>query len=111
MEVRPIADGVAVAGQIKADDVETIAGLGFRTLISNRPDSEEGAVAHEQIRLAAEKAGMAFHYIPVVSGAITPDNVRDMAQAMASAERPILAYCRTGGRCTNLYGLVEQLKG
>jgi uncharacterized protein (TIGR01244 family) len=111
MEIRPIADGFSVTGQITADDVKTIADAGYRTLISNRPDSEDGAVPHDYIRKAAEKAGLRFVYIPVVSGAITADNVRDMKAALDEAQAPVLAYCRSGGRCTNLFGLVRQMKG
>jgi uncharacterized protein (TIGR01244 family) len=42
---------------------------------------------------------------------VTQDNVSDMAAALAALPRPVLAYCRTGGRCTNLYGLVQQTAG
>jgi uncharacterized protein (TIGR01244 family) len=111
MDIRAIADGFSVTGQITADDVRSIADAGYKTLISNRPDSEDGAVPHDDIRKAAEKAGLTFAYIPVVSGAITADNVRDMAAELDGAQKPVLAYCRTGGRCTNLFGLVQQMKG
>lgn len=111
MEIRPIADGFSVTGQITANDVKTIADAGYKTLISNRPDSEDGAIPHDRIRKAAEAAGLKFSYIPVVSGAITPDNIRDMAAALDDAQAPVLAYCRSGARCTNLFGLVQQMKG
>lgn len=107
MDTRPIADGIAVAGQIALSDVEAIADLGFRTLISNRPDTEPGTVPHNEIRAAAEKAGMAFHYVPVELTGITEANVRDMSAAMERAERPVLAYCRSGGRCANLLQLTS----
>ncbi len=109
MEIRQIDDDFAVAGQITAADVAAIAGQGFKTLISNRPDAEEGAVAHDGIREAAQAAGLAFHYIPVISGQITRDNVTDMAAAMSGASLPILAYCRSGARCANLYGFVKSM--
>jgi uncharacterized protein (TIGR01244 family) len=111
MEIRTIADGFSVTGQISTDDVKTIAEAGYKTLISNRPDSEGGAVPHDDIRKAAEAEGLKFVYIPVVSGAITPENVSDMAAALDEADAPVLAYCRSGGRCTNLFGLVQQTKG
>ncbi len=107
MEVRQIAEGLAVAGQITVDDLPTIANLGYRTLISNRPDSEEGTTPHDRIREAAEEAGLEFHYVPVVSGAITSENVSDMTTVLNSAEHPVLAYCRSGARCMKLLQLVE----
>lgn len=109
MQIRQIANGFAVTGQITANDVAQIAGLGFKTLISNRPDHEMGAVPHDDIQAAAEAAGLAFHYIPVVSGQITRENVMDMTEALKGAEQPVLAYCRSGGRCTNLFGLVQSI--
>jgi uncharacterized protein (TIGR01244 family) len=111
MDIRPIADGFSVTGQISARDVKTIAEAGYKTIISNRPDSEDGAVPHDDIERAAAAAGLKFVYIPVVSGAITPENVREMSAALDEAETPVLAYCRSGGRCTNLFGLVRQMKG
>ena len=102
MEIRRIADRVAVTGQIGVADVGTIAEMGFRTLISNRPDHEEGTTPHERIRSAAEASGLKFFHVPVVSGAITSDDVSDMAAVMSGAERPVLAYCRTGARCIDL---------
>jgi uncharacterized protein (TIGR01244 family) len=110
MDIRPVADGFAVSGQIQPDDIREIAAAGYKTVISNRPDSEDGAVPHEEIRKAAEAAGLEFHYIPVVSGAVTADDVTEMASALENAKQPVFAYCRSGTRSANLYGLVQQAK-
>ncbi len=111
MEIRRINDDIAVAPQIMAEHVPDIAKAGFKSIVCNRPDSEDGAVPHDRVQEAAKAAGLEFRFIPVVSGAITEDNVRDMAAALKSLPTPVLAYCRTGGRCMNLYGLVQQTNG
>ena len=108
MEFRKINDDIAVAPQIGAEDVRAIADAGFRSIVCNRPDTEDGAVPHDRVEAAAKAAGLEFRFIPVVSGAINEQNVRDMAAALKSLPAPVLAYCRTGGRCMNLYGLVQQ---
>lgn len=108
MEIKQLDPDFSVAGQIEATDVKAIADAGYKSLICNRPDTEEGAVAHGEIETAANAAGLVFSFIPVVSGQITPQDVDDMAAALAKMPKPVLAYCRTGGRCTNLYGLVKQ---
>ncbi len=108
MDIRQINDDFAVTGQISADHVQAIADAGFKSLVCNRPDSEDGAVPHDGIEAAAKSAGLEFRFIPVVSGAITEDDVREMGSALQTLPKPVLAYCRTGGRCTNLYGLVQQ---
>ncbi len=108
MEFRPVDDGIAVAGQLDVADIAAVKAAGFKSLVCNRPDSEDGAVPHDDIEAAAKAAGLEFRFIPVVSGAITHGDVSDMANALDDLPRPLLAYCRTGGRCANLYMLVRQ---
>ncbi|PHP66195.1 TIGR01244 family phosphatase [Zhengella mangrovi] len=111
MEIRQITEDFAVAPQISPDHVKPIADAGFKSLVCNRPDTEDGAIDHALIEAAAKEAGVEFRFIPVVSGAITPDNVSDMTAAIDTLPRPMLAYCRSGARCANLFMLVEQMRG
>ncbi len=110
MEIRQIDKNFAVTGQITPADVAAIAKAGFASLVCNRPDTEAGAVPHNEIDLAAAAAGLQFHFLPVVSGAITPENVADMKAALKELPQPVLAYCRSGARCANLYMLVNQAR-
>ncbi len=111
MEIRQITEDYAVAPQIGAADVAAILKAGFRSIISNRPDTEDGTVPHDEVEKAARAAGLEFRYIPVVSGAMTQENVDDQAKALRELPKPVLAYCRSGARCTNLYMLVRQQEG
>lgn len=111
MDIRYLTEDYAVAPQMGPQHVPLIKAAGFKSLICNRPDTEEGAVPHDRIAEAARQAGLEFRYIPVVSGRIDQKNVDDQAQALATLPRPILAYCRSGGRCSNLFGLVQQQQG
>lgn len=111
MEYRKITDDFAVTGQITAEDIPTIKAAGYKSVISNRPDPEDGAVPHEGIEAAAKAAGLEFRYIPVVSGAITSEDVEKMADALDEMKGPIFAYCRSGARSTNLYMMAKQLRG
>jgi len=111
MEIRQITEDYSVAPQIGVEHVAEIKQAGFRSLISNRPDTEDGAVPHDEIAAAARAAGLEFRYIPVVSGQITQQDVDDQAAALEALPKPVLAYCRSGARCTNLYGLVRQQYG
>ncbi|MGE3248349.1 MAG: TIGR01244 family sulfur transferase, partial [Beijerinckiaceae bacterium] len=56
---------------------------------------------------AAKAAGLAFVYMPVVSGRLTEQDVEDFAKFLDEAEAPVLAYCRTGTRCCNLWALAK----
>lgn len=108
MEIRQLTEELTVAGQIGPEHVPAIKQAGFMSVVCNRPDTETGAVPHDMVREAVIAAGMEFRFIPVVSGAITGDNVTDMAAALAELPKPVLAYCRTGTRCMNLFSLVQQ---
>ena len=110
MEYRQISDSYAVSGQIEPSDVAAIKAAGFKSIIGNRPDAEDGAVPHGEVEKAAKAAGLAFRFLPVISGQITQQNVEDQARALDELEGPVFAYCRSGARCTNLYMLIQERK-
>jgi len=112
MDVRQITESYSVSPQITPDEIAAIKAAGFKTVICNRPDDEQpGQPSHDAIKAAAEAAGLAFRYIPVISGQMTMENVEDQAAALDEVEGPVLAYCRSGTRCTNLYAAIQQAKG
>lgn len=104
MNITQITPEYSVAPQIGAADVEAIAAEGFRAIMCNRPDGEspdqtDAAV----IRAEAEARGLAFSFVPVVSGAITRENLDEYRAEIDRLPKPVLAYCRSGGRCQNLW--------
>jgi sulfide:quinone oxidoreductase len=108
MDIRQLSDTVSVAPQIEAREVAEVARLGFRTVINNRPDNEAGGQpSSAEIEAAARAAGLAYHHQPVISGALSVDNVVDFHELLAHAEGPVLAFCRSGTRCANLWALAQ----
>lgn len=106
MEIRKIDDTISVAPQIAVDDVAELARLGFKTLVANRPDQEEpGQPAMSDIEAAAEEHGLKWVFLPVESGNITNEDVDQFAPMIRDADKPVLAFCRTGTRCTILWAL------
>lgn len=110
MEIRKVNDDFSVTGQIEPEAVAEIASAGFKSIVCNRPDTEDGAIPHDSVEQAARSAGLEFRFLPVVSGAITEDEVGQMSSILDSLPAPVLAYCRTGGRCLNLYTMVQATK-
>lgn len=101
---------IAVSPQITTDQVRDIAASGFKSIICNRPDGESAdQPPYAEIEAAAAAAGLPIRNIPVVSGAISMDDVVAMKEAIAELPKPIYAYCRSGARSTNLYMMVNQL--
>ncbi|WP_417531939.1 TIGR01244 family sulfur transferase [Marinobacter lipolyticus] len=106
MDLRKIDDQITVAPQIAVDDVAEIARLGFRTLVANRPDHEEpGQPPMAELEAAAREHGLNWVYLPVESGNITDQDVDQFAPMIQQAETPVLAFCRSGTRCTVLWAL------
>ena len=106
MDIRKIDDNISVAPQISIEDVAEAAKLGFKTLVANRPDHEEpGQPAMADIEAAAREQGLEWVYMPVESGNITDDDVNRFAPMIRDAEKPVLAFCRSGTRCTVLWAL------
>jgi uncharacterized protein (TIGR01244 family) len=97
-----------VSGQIAPEE---IASLGVTTLINNRPDGEEpGQPSSDVIAAAAEAAGIDYRHIPVAGGIAQPQ-VAQMADALAQARGPVLAFCRSGTRSTYLWALARARLG
>ena len=95
----------ATAPQIAPEDMPAIAAQGFSTVVNNRPDGEGGPdqPSSEAMSQAAQAAGLEYHYLPVISGQITPEQVARFATIVAAASGPVLAFCRSGARSTNIW--------
>jgi sulfide:quinone oxidoreductase len=104
MRIEELSPRFAAAGQITAADLETIRARGFRSVVNNRPDGEvPGQPTSEEIAAAAADLGLQYLYIPVVSGALTLQNVEDFRAACPELEPPTLLFCRSGTRSTVLW--------
>ncbi len=107
-QVRQIGPELWTAPQLQADDFAAAAAQGFHTIINMRPDFEEpGQPQADSLRIAAEQAGLRYEFLPVISGQFTEQNVVDFARQVAELPKPILTFCRSGARCTNLWMLVQ----
>lgn len=108
MDARRLSATLSVAGQLSAEDIAAAAQLGFRTLINNRPDGEApGQPRNEDLQVLAATLGLDYHYQPVISGAMSRDDVDQFRALLAGAQQPVLAFCRTGTRCTMLWAMAS----
>lgn len=103
--VNPLTDNFSVAPQLSAGDMSAVAAAGYKSVIINRPDFEGGEQqpTSEDVIVAAQSAGLQVAYQPVVSGAITSEDVSHFAELFKTMPKPVLAYCRSGTRCTQLF--------
>jgi uncharacterized protein (TIGR01244 family) len=104
MRIVELNGHVAVSEQITPEHVPVIAAAGYRVLLNNRPDGEvPGQPTSESFRAAAEAAGMSYHYLPVTAMDFPGPDIHTMKQLFNDPQRPVLAFCRSGTRCTNLW--------
>ena len=94
----------ATLGQLMPEDLAEVAAMGYQSVINNRPDGEggPGQPTSAQMAQAAQAAGLTYAYLPVVPGMITPDQARSFAQWLGQQPGPVLAFCRSGARSTQL---------
>jgi uncharacterized protein (TIGR01244 family) len=108
MDIRHITPGYAVSPQIALSDLAALKAAGFTTIIDNRPDGEIPSDLHSQhVRAAAEAMGFIFVANPVISGAMTMDNVTVQGAAIAAATGPVFAYCASGNRSSVVWALSQ----
>jgi sulfide:quinone oxidoreductase len=90
----------AIAAAMTADDFAAAAQLGFKSIVSNRPDGEEpGQLTAKQEAVLAWRAGLQFRHVPAdKNGLFTDAVVEGMAEALAGLNGPVLAHCKSGVR-------------
>jgi uncharacterized protein (TIGR01244 family) len=104
MRIVQLTPTIAVSEQISVADVAAIADAGYKVLVNNRPDGEEAnQPASGHIGAAAEAAGLEYHYLPITMASFPGPDVARMAPLLDDPERPVLAFCRSGTRCANLW--------
>lgn len=108
MEIKKINDQLSVAPQIQAAELTQVKALGFVSVINNRPDKEEAnQPTAADVQQQAEALGLSYQYQPVISGQITDEDIVEFQRLLAAEQTPILAFCRTGTRCTMLWALAS----
>jgi len=106
MDIRALTPRYAVSPQIDVEDLPAIAAAGYAAVICNRPDSEVGEEQSSAVmRQAAEAAGLRFEVLPLVQETLTPENAARQRALIDGAEGPVLAYCRSGTRCTVIWAM------
>ncbi len=103
MDIRVLSPSFAVSPQIHAHDIEAIKEAGFAHIICNRPIYESALGDQpDDIRAAAEAAGLTFADNPVVSGQLTMENIEAQVE-----QGKTLAYCASGTRSAIVWALSQ----
>lgn len=107
-----LTDKISVAPQIAPEDCALAAARGFTAIVNNRPDGEASdQPAAAAMRAAAIAAGLRYADIPIDHSGFSMPQVAAMAAELDAAGGPMLAFCRSGTRSTNLWALAEASRG
>lgn len=109
---RQLDDHTLICGQIAPGDISALAGEGVTMLINNRPDGEEpGQPMAADIEAAADAAGIAYRFVPIIRG-IGPADVEAMQEArQTTGDGKLLAFCRSGTRSALALALACRAEG
>jgi uncharacterized protein (TIGR01244 family) len=101
-----IDDRVAIAGQLRPQDMKEVASAGFVAVVNNRPDGEAmfGQPRTADLKKAAEAAGLVFLDLPFSGPRATAEQVRAFADLLAERPGRVVAYCKSGMRSSLLWG-------
>ena len=95
--------GVLTGGQPTEEQLETLAGLGYKTVINVRGTDEQGSTDPA----AVKSLGMAYVSIPIAgAGAVNEQNARRLADILADNDHPVAVHCASGNRVGALFALM-----
>ena len=109
MKCKMLTPDLSVMPQVSESDIAELSRLGFKSIISNRPDGESAdQPAWTAIAATADRCGMQARHIPIVASQVDADDVAQFAAALRDLPTPIAAFCRTGTRAALLWALSKE---
>ncbi|MAB98776.1 MAG: TIGR01244 family phosphatase [Pseudomonadaceae bacterium] len=104
MDIKPLDEKLSVTAQPGYDDIDTLAKMGFRTIVSNRPHREtEDQPDMLAFKNRAESLGMVWREIPIKPGEYSKQDIEAFSEVLQTSPAPILGFCRTGKRVSHLW--------
>ena len=104
MPIFKLSESLSVAAQITPQDVPNIAAQGFTTVVCNRQDGEvPDQASMDEIEAACNAAGLLFVRYPVNAMNFLCADLDGLGELFDDPSQSVLAYCRTGTRCANLW--------
>ncbi len=104
MPIFHLTESLSVAAQITTQDIPNLAAQGFTIVVCNRPDDEvPGQATMDEIEAACNAADLIFVRYPVDAMNFPGPDIEGLGALFDDPGQSVLAYCRTGTRCANLW--------
>ena len=112
MSVYKLTESLSVAAQITPQDIGGLAAQGFTTVVCNRPDGESpGQAGMDEMEAASHEAEVLFIRYPVSVMNFPGADLEGLGALFDDPNQKVLAYCRSGTRCANLWILSRDEAG
>ena len=104
MPIFQLTESLSVAAQVTPEDIPNLAAQGFTVVVCNRPDGEvPGQATMDEIEAACGAAELLFVRYPVDAVNFPGPDIEGLGALFDDPGQSVLAYCRTGTRCANLW--------
>ena len=104
MPIFRLTESLSVAAQITPQDIHNLAAQDFTVVVCNRPDGEvPGQATMDEIEAACNAADLLFVRYPVDAMNFPGPDIEGLGALFDDPGQSVLAYCRTGTRCANLW--------
>jgi len=104
MPMFQLTETLSVSAQITAQDIAVLSDQGFTSVVCNRPDGEAADQSSmDDIEAACREAGLLFVRYPVNAMNFPGPDLEGLGELFDDPNQKVLAYCRTGTRCANLW--------
>ena len=104
MPIFQLTESLSVAAQITPQDIPNLAAQDFTVVVCNRPDGEvPGQATMDEIEAACNATDLLFIRYPVDAMNFPGPDIEGLGALFDDPGQSVLAYCRTGTRCANLW--------
>ena len=112
MSVYKLTESLSVAAQITPQDIVGLAAQCFSTVVCNRQDGESpGQAGMDEMEAACHEAEVLFIRYPVGVMNFPGADLEGLGALFDDPNQKVLAYCRSGTRCANLWILSRDEAG
>lgn len=106
-EFKELDSVLSVCGQVGEDDLIMAQGLGFKTIVNNRPDGEKpDQPASAQVAQWAKNLNLKYIHLPIPSDDLPFESVIELGEVYSGNDGPILAFCASGMRSSALWAFL-----
>lgn len=108
MKIQQLNEQIYISDQIKVSDMNTLKNMGIKSIINNRPDNEDKSqpLSHDLFQSATD-INLDYQYLPVMPSTFSNETIAKLTKMLDIMEKPIVMFCRTGNRSTNLWALSQ----